>query len=114
MKRNLFTFSIAFLLMIVLAVPASAASQETKTSHWSQKFLDELALEHDINSIFDGKDLNAFITVEDFQKAIRLFIDEEYDGTPTQVQERPLYMSLPGCGQVRRGSILMILRQLRC
>jgi len=85
MKRNLFTFSIAFLLMIVLAVPASAASQETKTSHWSQKFLDELALEHDINSIFDGKDLNAFITVEDFQKAIRLFIDEEYDGTPDSI-----------------------------
>lgn len=85
MKRNLLTLLIAFLLILVLAVPVFAATQGAKTSHWSQKFLDELALEHDISSIFEGNDLNAFITIEDFQKAIRLFIDEEYEGSPDSV-----------------------------
>jgi hypothetical protein len=85
MKRNLFSLVIAFLLMLVLAVPASATTQGAKPGHWSQKFLDELALEHDISSIFDGKDLNAFITVEDFQEAVKLFIDENYEGTPDSI-----------------------------
>ncbi len=85
MKRNLLSLFIAFLLMLVLAVPASAATKVTKPGHWSQKFLDELALEHDISSIFGGKNLNSFITVKDYQAAIKLFIDEEYDGTPDSV-----------------------------
>ncbi len=85
MKRNLLTLLIAFLLILAMAVPVFATTQGAKTSHWSQKFLDELALKHDISSIFEGKDLNAFITIEDFQKAIRLFIDEEYEGSPDSV-----------------------------
>lgn len=85
MKRNLFTLLIAFLLILVLAVPVFAATQGTKTSHWSQKFIDELTIKHDISPIFGDKDLNAFISSEDFQKAIRLFIDEEYEGVPDSV-----------------------------
>ena len=85
MKRNLFTLLIALLLIFVLAVPVFATSQGTKTSHWSQKFIDELKKQADIDSILKDNDLNSFITIEDFQKAAKLFIDEEYEGTPDSI-----------------------------
>ena len=72
MKRNLFTLFIAFTLIFVLSVPVFAGTKGMKTDHWSQKYIDELSLKHDISPIFNGKNLNAFITAEDFQKAIRL------------------------------------------
>jgi len=84
MKRNLFTLSIALLLVFVLTVPVFAASQGV-SSHWAQKYVDELALKNEISSIFNGKNLNAFITVEDFQKSVKLFIDENYEGSPDSV-----------------------------
>ena len=67
MKRNLFTLLIAFLLIFVLAVPVFASTQAIKTSHWSQKFIDELKKQADIDSILKDNDLNSFITIEDFQ-----------------------------------------------
>lgn len=85
MKRNLFTLFIAFTLIFVLSVPVFAGTKGMKTDHWSQKYIDELSLKHDISPIFNGKNLNAFITAEDFQKAIRLFIDEDYEGIPDSV-----------------------------
>ena len=85
MKRNLFTLLIAFLLIFVLAVPVFASTQAIKTSHWSQKFIDELKKQADIDSILKDNNLNSFITLEDFKDAVRLFIDEEYEGTPDSI-----------------------------
>lgn len=82
MKRNLFTFLVVLLLTLCLSAPVFADSQPTKSVHWAQKFIDELALEHDLESVFKDKNLNAYITAEDFQKVVRLVIDEEYEGTP--------------------------------
>lgn len=82
MKRNLFTLFVVLLLMLSLSIPVFADSQLTKAVHWAQKFIDELALEHDMDSVFKDKDLNAYINIEDFQKIVRLVIDEEYEGTP--------------------------------
>jgi hypothetical protein len=82
MKRNSFALIVVFLLVLCLSAPVFADSQPTKPVHWAQKFIDELALEHDMDQVFKNIDLNAYITIEDFQKTVRLVIDEEYEGTP--------------------------------
>lgn len=84
MRRNYFTILVVFLLVLCLSAPVYADSLLflAKPVHWAQKFVDELALEYDTDSVFNGIDLNAYITIEDFQKTIRLVIDEEYEGAP--------------------------------
>ncbi|NLX64195.1 MAG: hypothetical protein GX022_05395 [Clostridiaceae bacterium] len=84
MKRNLFTLSIALLMALVLTVPVFAAAQGA-SNHWAVKYVDELALKNDISPVFSVKDLNSYITVEDFQKAVKLFLDENYEGSPDSV-----------------------------
>lgn len=84
MKRKSFVLLVVFLLLFSLSAPVYADSLLilAKPVHWAQKFIDELALEHDIDSVFKDVDLNAYITAEDFQKTVRLVIDEKYEGKP--------------------------------
>jgi len=85
MKRNAFVLLIVLVLVVCLSAPAFADSQPARPVHWAQKFIDELALEHDIDSVFMDVDLNAYITIEDFQKIVRLVLDEGYEGAPDSV-----------------------------
>jgi hypothetical protein len=83
MKKSSFIFLI-FLLVLCLSAPVYADSLLIlgKPAHWAQKYIDELGLEYDMDSVFKDADLNDFITTEDFQKAVRLFFDENYEGSP--------------------------------
>ena len=105
MKRNLFTLSIALLLALVLTVPVFAAAQGV-SNHWAQKYIDELAHKNDISSVFSGKDLNAFITVEDFKKAVKLFIDENYEGSPDSVAREAIVYEFTRLWAERTGNNL--------
>jgi len=105
MKRKLFTLSIALLLALVLTVPVFAAAQGV-SNHWAQKYIDELALKNDISSVFSGKDLNAFITVEDFKKAVKLFIDENYEGSPDSVAREAIVYEFTRLWAERTGNNL--------
>lgn len=84
MRKLSFILSIVLLLTLVLSVPASADTLliMSRPGHWAQKYIDELALDHHIDPLFKDVDLNGYITVEDFQKAVRLIIDETYEGSP--------------------------------
>ncbi len=51
-------------------------------AHWSETYINQLSRNYDVELVFKDKDLDATITVEDFQKLIKLTIDKEYDKTP--------------------------------
>lgn len=56
-----------------------AAPVSYKINHWSQTYIDNLSKNNIVELLFEGKDLDAAISVEDFQKLIKLVIDEKYD-----------------------------------
>lgn len=85
MKQKLFTLPIILLLILGLTIPIFADAAEDNASHWSQSFLDELAINYTLDSLFMDKNLDEYITPEDFQLAVRLIIDGEYDHTPDSV-----------------------------
>ncbi len=92
MKKNLFTLLVTLLLVLCLSAPVFADSQPNKSVHWAQKYIDELALEYDLSPVFKDKDLNSYISLEDFQKTVRLVFDEEYEGTPdSELREAIVY-----------------------
>ncbi|MGI6086109.1 MAG: BsuPI-related putative proteinase inhibitor, partial [Acetivibrionales bacterium] len=49
------------------------------------KFIDELKKQADIDSVLKDKNLNSTITLDDFRNVVRLFIDEEYEGTADSI-----------------------------
>lgn len=85
MKKNNFVLLVILILLIILTVPVLAVSQEMKIEHWSQKFIDELKKQADIDSVLKDKNLNSTITLDDFRNVVRLFIDEEYEGTADSI-----------------------------
>ncbi|PKM51401.1 MAG: hypothetical protein CVV02_07290 [Firmicutes bacterium HGW-Firmicutes-7] len=50
--------------------------------HWSIIYIDQLLDKHDVQTIFNNKELNAFISIEDFKTIVKLIIDEAYDSEP--------------------------------
>jgi len=56
-----------------------------KKTHWSEKYLNELSKEYSLESVFKDKDLDSAISLEDFQKVIRLVFDEKYDTRPDAI-----------------------------
>ncbi|MDF2822213.1 MAG: hypothetical protein K0R15_2661 [Clostridiales bacterium] len=53
-----------------------------KVNHWSDNFLNELSQKYEVEAVFKDKDLNATITMEDFQQLIKLTLDTEYSNKP--------------------------------
>jgi len=98
MKNNILKNTIiAGTLCTVLVVPSFANEMTVRPisaedivvipinytySHWSEAYIDQLSRNYAVESVFQNKDLNAAITVDDFQNLIRLTIDKEYDVTP--------------------------------
>lgn len=68
-----------------MTVPVLAVSQEMKIEHWSQKFIDELKKQADIDSVLKDKNLNSTISLDDFKNVVKLFFDEEYEGTADSI-----------------------------
>ncbi|NLO25028.1 MAG: hypothetical protein GX114_02645 [Clostridiales bacterium] len=50
--------------------------------HWAEMYVDRLSEGFDIEPVYNDKNLDDAITIEDFQKLVRLTIDQEYQGTP--------------------------------
>lgn len=49
--------------------------------HWAETYIDQLSVNYDVEEIFTDKNLNDYITVEDFEKAVKLTIYEEYENS---------------------------------
>ena len=108
MRKISFALSIILLLTLVLSVPVSADTMliMSRPGHWAQKYIDELALEHDIGSVFKDVDLNGYITVEDFQKTVRLIIDENYEGAPDSLLREAVVYEFPRLWAEKTGTSL--------
>ena len=50
--------------------------------HWSQTFIDQLSKNHNVQEIFNEKDLNSAVKTEDFQNIVKLVLDAGYNGKP--------------------------------
>lgn len=50
--------------------------------HWSQTFIDQLSKNHNVQGMFNEKDLNAPVKTEDFQNIVKLVLDAGYNGKP--------------------------------
>jgi len=88
MRKSVVALIMAFAMLISMSVTAFAQvvdavpiKAEVK-AHWSQIYLDYLSERFDINPVFQDKNLDAYITVEDFRKLVKLAIDNDYDGAP--------------------------------
>ncbi len=67
--------------------PISAEDKEIipisyQIKHWSQTFIDQLSKKHNVQIMFNEKDLNAPVKTEDFQNIVKLLLDTEYKGEP--------------------------------
>jgi len=50
--------------------------------HWSQTFIDQLSKNHNVQGMFDEKDLNVPAKTEDFLNIVKQVLDAEYKGKP--------------------------------
>ncbi len=48
--------------------------------HWAQNVVIELSKNPNFRNLLNNKNLNSIITLEDFQKAVKILIDEKYAG----------------------------------
>ncbi|NMB96183.1 MAG: hypothetical protein GYA02_06180 [Clostridiaceae bacterium] len=68
-------------------LPVSASNAEIvpisyKYNHWAEVYVDQLSKNFNIESVFKGKDLEAYVTEEDFRNIVKLVLNEKYDGVP--------------------------------
>jgi len=90
-KKNILSLILVFIILMSLSVPALAQNGDVIPimavieRHWSQNYVDDLASDYDIDSVFMDKSLDSHITLEDFTDLVRLAIDEDYDGIPDSV-----------------------------
>lgn len=63
-------------------------------NHWAQDYIYKLSTGYDVTAIFDDKDLDDTITAEDFQKTVRLTVDQRYDSTPDAVTREAVVYEL--------------------
>ncbi len=96
MKNKLIkNFALTLAVSSVIAVPVFAqninipTALETKITpinyifkHWAEVYVDQLSIDFDIEEIFKDKNLNDYITAEDFKNAIKLTIDKNYENAP--------------------------------
>ncbi|RXE59977.1 BsuPI-related putative proteinase inhibitor [Acetivibrio mesophilus] len=71
-------------------MPVSAKDVEVmpisyQMKHWSEGFIDQLSKNYDVMEVFGGKNLNSIIEAKDFDKLVKLVLDENYNGSPDSV-----------------------------
>lgn len=77
-------------LCATLVVPSFAQGLEMrpirqKINHWSGMFVEQLSQQYDMGVELEEKNLNAEITLEDFQKLIKMTLDSEYSQKPDSI-----------------------------
>jgi len=65
-----------------------------KYNHWSEAYLEQLSKNYDINPVFKDKNLDAAISLEDFQYLVKLIVDEEYDSAPDSMAREAVVYEL--------------------
>lgn len=80
LKKTIATGTIA----AFLAIPGVAATNDiipiNYEAHWAQSVVIELSENSEFRDLLNNKNLNSVINLEDFQKAVKILIDEKYEG----------------------------------
>lgn len=81
------------------SLPVAAYNSEIipisyKYNHWAEMYIEQLSEKYNVDSIFKDKDLEAYITEEDFLKIVKLVFDEEYDGAPDALTREAIVYEL--------------------
>lgn len=97
--KKLIPALITILVLLSMSLTVYAQSEDllimpAKQSHWSQSYVDYLNENYGTDDFFSGKNLDEYITVDDFTSLIKLTVDRNYAGRPdsTARQARGLRM----------------------
>ncbi|HHW30276.1 MAG TPA: hypothetical protein GXX20_01160 [Clostridiaceae bacterium] len=107
-KHQLRNAIIAGALCTVLTIPVLAKAENMqplseedklipisyKLNHWSEKYIDQLSKEYNAGSVFEDKDLEAAIELEDFDYLVKLVLDEDYDSAPDSLSREAVVHEL--------------------
>ncbi|HOJ12727.1 MAG TPA: BsuPI-related putative proteinase inhibitor, partial [Clostridiales bacterium] len=77
-----------------------------KLSHWADTYIEQLSEKYGVESIFKDKNLEAYITLEDFQNIVRLVINEEYSGAPDTLTREAVVYELAKMWSEETGQVL--------
>jgi hypothetical protein len=66
----------------------------TVNNHWSKIYVEQLISKFEVQTVFDNKDLNSTITMEDFINIVKLAIDPEYKGEPESLSREAIVSEL--------------------
>jgi len=108
MKKTIKNTIVAGVLCAALTVPSFVhgakaeyiSAEDAKTIaasqrvHWAEGYIAQLSENYEVGSIFEGKDLNAAITLQDFKKMVQLVIDKGYDGAPDSLDREAVVHEL--------------------
>lgn len=84
MKNKIKKTIAAGTIAVFLAIPGVAVTNDimliSHPTHWAQNVVIELSENSQFRNLLNNKNLNSTITLEDFQKAVKILIDEKYEG----------------------------------
>lgn len=62
--------------------------------HWAEIYLDKLSVNYNVEELFKDKDLNDYITVEDFKKVVEHTVEKDYVNVPDEVTREAVVYEL--------------------
>jgi hypothetical protein len=93
--KKLIPALITILVLLSMSLTVYAQSEDllimpAKQSHWSQSYVDYLNENYGTDDFFSGKNLDEYITVDDFTSLIKLTVDRNYAGRPDSTARQAL------------------------
>ncbi len=85
----------------------------SKIQHWAQTYVAQLSEQYDIDSVFANKDLNAFITTEDFQTLVKLILDDKYNSAPDSTSREAVVYELTKVWAEKTGNDLDLIPTIK-
>jgi len=87
MRKSIIALLTALMLLLSVSFAVTANTEDLPIMplwqiHWSQTYLDYLEEKYDIGAFFSERNLDTFISVDDFASLVKLTIDENYDRVP--------------------------------
>ena len=61
-----------------------------KFNHWAEIYIEQLSANSDVEEIFKDKNLDDYITEEDFKNAVKLTIDKDYENAPKSLSRETI------------------------
>lgn len=65
-----------------------------KFNHWAEIYLEQLAVNFDVEEIFKDKNLDNYITADDFKSAVKLTIANDYEDAPKSLTRETIIYEL--------------------